>query len=257
MRLAKRMKGCVLMFSDIKRKLGEKSKRAVALLATLILLCGFTGCDNKEANSTPVAESKDSQNSEAKSGNTGSSDDQNGAQSEFDFDEAVKNITLFGQQISLPCKWSDFGEDFSHDDIFIPADDDLSCNLLYKGKKIGVIFFGNCDVEHSDEIETKPVVCISVGHYDYGYPYDEEELDWLDRAEYYTGLLEFGFSEFTMGSTEDVILKVLGTPNDRPDGFNCHYLVYDYDNGYLLFIINDDAKRNGRLLEMHVCVEVY
>ncbi len=225
-------------------------KRAAALLLAGVMLLGLAGCDRSKA-------------SDADSGSISStltvsdSADLSDTQAEFDFDEAVKDINLFGHKISLPCMWSDFGEDFSHDDMFIPADDDLSCNLLYKGKKIGVIFFGNCDVEHSDEIETKPVVCISVGHYDYGYPYDEEELDWLDRAEYYTGLLEFGFSEFTMGSTEDVILKVLGTPNDRPDGFNCHYLVYDYDNGYLLFIINDDAKRNGRLLEMHVCVEVY
>ncbi len=225
-------------------------KKAAALLLAGVMLCGLAGCDRSKA-------------SDADSGSISStltvsdSADLSDTQAEFNFDEAVKDINLFGHKISLPCMWSDFGEDFSHDDMFIPADDDLSCNLLYKGKKIGVIFFGNCDVEHSDEIETKPVVCISVGHYDYGYPYDEEELDWLDRAEYYTGLLEFGFSEFTMGSTEDVILKVLGTPNDRPDGFNCHYLVYDYDNGYLLFIINDDAKRNGRLLEMHVCVEVY
>ncbi len=259
------------MFSKIKHWFDGKGKKTVALLATAALLCSFTGCAGNEASnaipdsvtsalqSTPKAESKDSRSSEINSDNTGSSgaqNEQNGGQSEFDFDEAVKNITLFGHKISLPCMWSDFGEDFSYGSDFIPADNDLGCALLYKGKMVGMIFFGNCDAEHANEIEIKPVVCVSVGHYDYGYPYDEDELDWLDRAGYYPGLLELGFSEFTMGSTEDVILKVLGTPNERSEGFNCHYLTYDYDNGYLLFIINDDAKRNGRLLEMHICVEV-
>lgn len=241
------------------------------MLAAVTLLCGFTGCAGNEVSnavpdsatsalqSTPGAESKDLQGSEANSGNTGSSEaqnEQNSGQSEFDFDEAVKNITLFGHKISLPCMWSDFDGDFSYGSNFVPADNDLGCPLLYNGKNVGVVFFGNCDAEHANEIETKPVVCVVVGHYDYGYPYDAEELDWLDRAGYYSGLLEFGFFKFTMESTEDEILKVLGAPNDRSEGFNCHYLVYDYDNGYLLFTINDDAKRNGRLLEMHVCVEV-
>ncbi len=224
-------------------------KKAAALLLTGAMLYGLAGCDRSKA-------------SDADSGSISStltvsdSADLSDTQAEFNFDEAVKDITLFGHKISLPCMWSDFGEDFSHDDVFVPADDDLSCNLLYKGKKIGVIFFGNCDVEHSDEIETKPVVCISVGHYDYGYPYEAEELDWLDRAGYYSGLLEFSFGELTMESLEENIKNFLGDPSSNPDGYNYHYLIYDYDNGYLLFIINDDAKRNGRLLEMHVCVEV-
>ncbi len=259
------------MFGKLKHRFDEKGKKAVALLATAALLCSFTGCAGNEASnaipdsvtsalqSTPDAESKDSVSSQVNSDNTSSSDaqtEQNSGQSEFDFDEAVKNITLFGHKISLPCMWSDFGEDFSYGSNFIPADNDLGCPLLYNGKNVGMIFFGNCDAKYAHEIETKPVVCIVAGHYNYGYPYDSEELDWLDRAGYYSGLLELDFYKFTMKSTEDEILEVLGTPNDRSEGFNCHYLVYDYDSGYLLFTINDDAGRNGRLLEMHVCVEV-
>ena len=33
------------MFSKLKHRLDRKSKRVVALLATAILLCGFTGCE--------------------------------------------------------------------------------------------------------------------------------------------------------------------------------------------------------------------
>lgn len=59
-----------------------------------------------------------------------------------------------------------------------------------------------------------------------------------------------------MESIEENIKNFLGDPSSNSDGYNCHYLVYDYDNGYLLFTINDEAKRDGQLLEMHVCVEV-
>ncbi len=224
-------------------------KRAAAFLLAGAMLCGLAGCDRSETNDVD----SDSISSTL---TVSDSADLSGTQAEFNFDEAVKDITLFGHKISLPCMWSDFGDDFSHDDVFIPADDDLTCGLLYKGKIIGVIVFGNCDVEHSDELETKPVVCISVGHYNYGYPYEAEELDWLDRVDYYSGLLEFSFGELTMESLEENIKNFLGDPSSNSDGFNCHYLIYDYDNGYLLFTINDEAKRNGRLLEMHVCVEV-
>ncbi len=222
-------------------------KKTILILTTLAMLCGLAGCDRSEASDADFG-------STSSTSTVSDSADLSGTQAEFNFDEAVKDITLFGHKISLPCMWSDFGDDFSHDDVFIPADDDLSCGLLYKGKIIGVIFFGNCDIEHSYELETKPVVCITVGHYDYGYPYEAEELDWLDRAGYYSGLLEFSFGELTMESPEENIKNFLGDPSSSSEGYNCHYLVYDYDNGYLLFTINDEAKRNGRLLETHVYV---
>ncbi len=100
-----------IIFSKIKRGFDREGKRAVALLATITLLCSFTGCAGNEAGSavpdsvtsvlqsTHVSESKDSQDSETNSDNTSSSDSQNepcSSQSDFDFDEAVKNITLFG-----------------------------------------------------------------------------------------------------------------------------------------------------------------
>lgn len=242
----------------VKRSRKHLYIKTVALLLAAVLLCGMTGCSkNEEHISEPESSSSDSQNISVDSS---PSDDISSVQSdssaEFNFDEAVKNITLFGQKISLPCAWSDFGEDFSHDDQYVPAENDLCCNLLYKGEKVGCIFFGDCDIENADDAETKPVVCISIGHYDYGYPYDSKELDWLDRAGYYPGLLEFSFGELTMESTEENIKNFLGNPTSDSEGYNCHYLVYDYDNGYLFFTINDDARRKGRLLEMHIDVEV-
>lgn len=38
------------MFSKLKNRLDRKSKRVVALLATITLLCSFTGCAGSEAS---------------------------------------------------------------------------------------------------------------------------------------------------------------------------------------------------------------
>ncbi len=74
------------MFSKIKQGFDREGKRAVALLATITLLCSFTGCAGNEAGSansdsatsvllsTPGVESKDSQ---GYSDNINSSDAQN------------------------------------------------------------------------------------------------------------------------------------------------------------------------------------
>ena len=68
-----------IMFSKIKHGFDMKGKRVVALLATITLLCSFTGCAGSEASnavldsvtsvlqSTHVSESKDSQDSETNS----------------------------------------------------------------------------------------------------------------------------------------------------------------------------------------------
>ena len=143
------------MFSKLKNRLDRKSKRVVALLATITLLCSFTGCAGSEASnavpdsvtsvlqSTHVSESKDSQDSETNSDNTSSSDSQNepgSSQSDFDFDEAVKNITLFGSKISLPCTIEDFGKDYSLLETNLTTFGDISsCSILYQGKSIGTV----------------------------------------------------------------------------------------------------------------------
>lgn len=70
------------MFGKLKHRFDEKGKRAVALFATVTLLCSFTGCAGNEVSSTasdsvtsalqstPDAESKDSVSSQVNSDNT-------------------------------------------------------------------------------------------------------------------------------------------------------------------------------------------
>lgn len=223
----KYMKGCVLMFSNIKNRFNKKGKRAAALLVTAAMLCGFTGCGKSETGSSAVSSS--------------SSEPQRvlADTSIFDFDEAVKNIILFGQKISLPCYWSDFGEDFSHDEMYISSDDDLMCDLQYKGKKIGNIFFGDCaDTEDTSEAESHQIVCIVIGFTNYGYPYDEYYLNFFESLGYYTGQLELGVGNISMSSSESDVMAELGKPSRITEGGSKHYLDYNYDSGYFHFVIN-------------------
>lgn len=254
------------MFSNIKNRFNKKGKRAAALLITVTMLCGFTGCGKSETGSsstdsvtstlqsTPTAESKDSQNPVINSDNIGSSGTQGNAQSDFDFDEAVKNITLFGQKISLPCYWSDFGEDFSHDDIYRSGDGELSCQLMYKGKIVGTIFFDkSADDENIAETENIPIILIVLGFTDYGYPYDSHKESFLESIGYYTGLLELNFDGISMSSTETDIIAKVGEPSKTSEGGSFRYLDYKYDNGYLHFVIDVNKIPNG-IMELYIGV---
>lgn len=121
------MKDHVLMLNNIK----QRFKTAAALPVMVAMLCGLAGCGKSETgssaplSSSSVPQSIPTDKSTISSDNTDSLGAQGGGQSDFDFDAAVKNITLFGQKISLPCYWSDFGEDFSHDEIYRSDDDEL------------------------------------------------------------------------------------------------------------------------------------
>ena len=199
MRLAKRMKGCVLMFSDIKRILGEKSKRAVALLAMMILLCGFTGCDSKERSntasdsavsgwlSTPVTESNDLQSSEVNSGNTGSSDVQN-AQSVTCF--IKPEIVMDGQLITLPCKVEDIVGitiDREYSFVVVPASENVdeysTAYFYYNGKRAGLI---RLDGDCSEKADLGKETVVGIDFYDnmpvscFGLTFQSKREDIID-----------------------------------------------------------------------------
>ena len=204
------------MFSKLKHRLDRKSKRVVALLATITLLCSFTGCAGNEVSSTasdsvssalqstPVAESKDSQDPEVNSDTTGSSVAQNergSGQSEFDFNEAVKNITLFNSKFSLPCTIKDLGEDFSYANLeYITSisDQKIVCvDLAYQGQEIGSAFLADCDID--DVLEDKEIFILSLGFAtDYGYPNTEIRKEYLEASNRYSEVipLELGGLSF-------------------------------------------------------------
>lgn len=239
------MKGCVLMFSDIMRKLGKKSKRAVALLTMAALLCGFTGCDSNETGSispdsaasglqsTPVAESKDSQSLEANSGDTGSSDAQNeqsSSQWEFDFDDAVKNIIVFQHEFSLPCEIKDLGNDFSLDEHskWVVLENVVSSNLYYKNKKIGT-------VNLSESGDDEQIICLDLGFGLGNETIADEELrrSLYNSYGWYSEEIEINFNGLNFSSSANEIRCCLGNPTEKSDAYFRDFLVYEYPNGYV------------------------
>lgn len=233
-------------------------------MVTVTMLCGFAGCGKKETSSSvPLSSSSVMQSIPTDTstiisdniGSSGAQSVQNNGQSDFDFDEAVKNMTLFGQKISLPCYWSDFGEVFSHDEMYISSDDDLMCTLRYKGKIIGDVFFGNCaETEDTSEAESHPIVCIVIGFTDYSYFYDEYDLNLFESLGYYTGQLEFVLGDVMMSSTEDDIIAVLGEPSKITEGGSrWRYLDYKYDNGYFHFVFDVNKEPCG-IMELYIKV---
>lgn len=260
------------MFSKSKHAIGKKCKKVMTAALTFALLCGFTGCAKEETGGSapqstvarssssvkqnvPNNNSEVSQSSAVSSDNTVSSDtqsEQSAVKTEFDFDEAVKNISLFGHKISLPCYWSDFDKDFSHDEIYIKSDDDLMCGLLYKEKKVGNIFFGNsADSKDTNEIEKKPIICIILGFTSYEYPYTDSELEFLESRGYYTDPLEFGMGNLSMTSKKNDIIAELGEPSVKGGNVS---LTYKYDNGYFTFYLNNAKERKDRIVKIYICV---
>lgn len=231
------------MFRKLKRWFDMKGKRAVALLATITLLCSFTGCAGSEASnavpdsvtsvlqSTHVSESKDSQDSETNSDNTSSSDSQNepgGSQSDFDFDEAVKNITLFGSKISLPCTIEDFGEDYSLLETNLTTFGDISsCSILYQGKSIGTVSL--IGYKNDGNLNDKKIVSLSLGF----NAKDVGASDSLKNALYesrgwYNGLIEVDFAGLSFESTKVEVESLFGKP-DNSDDDSADYKFYSND----------------------------
>ena len=206
-------------------------KKAV-LIVVAILLCSLTGCNkNQTGNSVSdsvsgalgnaaVEESKDSQGLEADSDNTDSSDAQNEQSSdlaEFDFDDALKNITLFGSKISLPCTITDFGEDFSLSEGYVAVFDDIaSCSILYHGKSIGTVSM--IDYNDGDDLNNKQIVSMMLGFIatDIGASASLKETLYESRGWYY-GTIEVDFAGLSFESTEAEVESIFGEPSNKDD----------------------------------------
>lgn len=232
-----------IIFSKIKRGFDREGKRAVALLATITLLCSFTGCAGNEAGSavpdsvtsvlqsTHVSESKDSQDSETNSDNTSSSDSQNepcSSQSDFDFDEAVKNIKLFGSKISLPCTIEDFGEDYSLLETNLTTFGDISsCSILYQGKSIGTVSL--IGYKNDGNLNDKKIVSLSLGFIakDVGASDSLKEALYESRG-WYNGLIEVDFAGLSFESTKVEVESLFGKP-DNSDDDSADYKFYSND----------------------------
>lgn len=179
-------------------------RKAVSVLLAAAMTCTAAGCDKND--SLPVDDMPDTSQETSESGSD--------IPAEFDFDAAVKNITVFGNKISLPCTIRDFGEDFSLREEYMSVFDDIaSCGLLYQGKSIGVIsMIGYAD---GDDLKDKQIGAIMFGFIaSDDYPSDEIREILYEQRGWYSGLIEVDFGGFSFESTEAEVASVFGEPRE-------------------------------------------
>ena len=236
-------------------------KKIFAVVLALSMLCAMTGCDKNEGSASTqesststesttgsVEESSSSPSAPDSSSeeSTSSTSEPTAGQAEFDFDEAVKNITLFGNKISLPCTIADFGEDFSLDeDGYVPVFDDtkrMVCGLLYHNQEIGTVVLADC--LEGDSFGDKEIVNLNLGFVWRGtYPYSEADILSLERMNCYTGKIEHDFAGLSYDSTEKDIKSVLGEP-DTVDNYDDNYqMLWDFKYGNIRIVFNGNNHK--------------
>lgn len=123
------------MFSKIKHGFDRKGKRAVALLATITLLCSFTGCSNGETPS-PTDRNITSVGVSNNVNETG-----------FDIDRVRKSIIVKGQTIEIPVKLGEIPEGWSYKlydekDVYL-RDNQFLATMYYNGNEMYIAALEN------------------------------------------------------------------------------------------------------------------
>lgn len=149
----------------------KKLFAAAAAAAILLTGCSSGGepastvfsLDKPESVPQSVPSATNSSNSD-NSANSGASLSSNSGISRQELENASKNIWLFGKKISLPCRFEEFGDDFSvGDEHSYQMKDDLIVFLYYKGEVIGEVVLENCTVEDPNKA-AKKVVQLALGN---------------------------------------------------------------------------------------------
>ena len=229
---------------DKKCGLGAKNKSIILLLLIGTLLYTFTGCGNTETISydaenqsveTQRVPADDFQGISLDSSET--SDIQDNVQVEFDFQEAIKRIDVFGYKMSLPCAVEDLGEPFSLDEEteWVTFGNVVTSDLYYEGEKIGSVNLLSDDKEQ--------ILCFNFGFIS-GYN-DIEDEDMrkavYDSYGWYSEEIQIDFYGLNFKSSADDIKKHLGNPTEKTDEYFQDYLVYEYSDGYIWIEFAGDA----------------
>ena len=124
-----------IIFSKIKRGFDREGKRAVALLATITLLCSFTGCSNGETPS-PTDRNITSVGVSNSVNETG-----------FDIDRVRKSIVIKGQTIEIPVKLGEIPEGWSYKlydekDVYL-RDNQFLATMYYNGNEMYIAALEN------------------------------------------------------------------------------------------------------------------
>ena len=195
-----------------------KLKPLILSLAVLTALT-FSACDNGKESSQP-AETTSSITSSELEQDVSNLESTVISDLDFDFDAAIQNVELFGNKISLPCTFEEFGSDFElYEDISIPFSDGqqkLRVMIKYKGKFVGSVVLDDCQLEDKNKIE-KQVVALTLGDSQKNIP---------TNRNWYNELIEIDFSGITYSSTETEVKQKLGTPTPKEGEYFVDRLSY-------------------------------
>lgn len=219
-----------------------KLKPLILSLAVLTTLT-FSACDNNKENlqSTENSSNITSSDSERKVSDFESTNKSN---LDFDFEAAVQKIDLFGNKISLPCTFKEFGSDFElYEDISIPFSEGvkkLTVMMKYKGGFIGSVVLDDCHLDDKNKNE-KQIIGLTLGDSQKNIP---------TNSNWYNELIQLNFSQITYSSTEEEVQENLGTPTPKEgDYFDDRLCYYKSETEYLQIRFKDN-----KIIQFNLCI---
>ena len=184
-------------------------KKLLFFLLSIVMVISFAGCNNKSpvdsiSSIVTVTDSVSSVITQSPVTEQETSSNEASAKGTFDFDEALKNISLFGKDISLPCTFGELGGNYTLGTSysFILDDDgvlkgDTLFLLYYKGEQIGDIILDDCMPD--DEKSEKKIAVLHVSR---------RRVDNIDIPGIYTKGIGFD-------STRNDIKDTFGVPSEE------------------------------------------
>lgn len=215
-----------------------------AIIAALLLLTGCAG-DPAQITSTvfnePWSGGEPSEGtSDPESGSSADNSDESGSlssdTSKIDLDGAAENVWLFGKKISLPCRFEEFGEDFSlGEEYFYQMHSDLIAFLCYKGEIIGEVILDNCTKDDPNKA-AKNVTQIALG---------DAENNPVKTEGWYNKEIYFDVMGVTMKSGLNDVTRLLGEPTKQQGTDRNTLISYKITNKKFIEI----TLKNGRIVE--------
>ncbi len=149
-----------------------------------------------------------------------------------DIGNTARNVWLFGKKIPLPCRFEEFGEDFSlGEEHFYELKDDLIAFLCYKGEIIGEVILDECTKDDPNK-PAKRVIQLALG--------DAEEYP-VKTDGWYSKEIYLDVLGITMNSTPDDVRKVLGEPTSESGSKAKRLIIYKEEDGkYIEFTFKNN-----------------
>ena len=213
-----------------------------AVSAAAVLLTGCAAGGEPASTVFSIEQPESVPQSETSALNSGNSDNSavSGASSsscdmglpQEELENASKNIWLFGKKISLPCRFEEFGGDYSvGDEHSYQMKDDLIVFLYYKGEVIGEVVLESCTAEDPNKA-AKKVVQLALGN---------AKDNPVSTEGWYNEEIFFDVLGVTMKSRLDDVEELLGKPSViREKGDKTRYVYNVSDNKFIEFTFIDE-----------------